>query len=465
MNEPPVGETVDTRYGLRRLIARGGMGLVFEAEHKFTRRVVALKLLSEELRAKKVARGRLLREAHALTTVRHPGFVEVLDAGVCSTHGPYVILEMLEGRTLDGILAARRRLSIEDCVQIGRQICAAIAFAHARGVVHRDVKPSNLFVSRTETGDEAVKLIDLGVASLGEQDIAPLGAKLTNAREVLGTPEYMAPEQLWGHGADARTDVYAIGMSLFECLTGEVPYSGAYPDVLVQVSNAHGPPSVHDKRPDVPPPLARVIETALEKDPGARFQSAFDLGHALVAASGFAPKSSTLLSTEVGEDGAPLDDDDPPEAALRLVRKKPPRSSGDRPSPPPTSHRRVSRVPFVTPVLLMPRKGKEAEARSEEMSADGMLVVAPIALPLGAPLRLRFASPRTGEMIELEASVRWIREARGRSALGVEFVNVPPLLRSVLAEYIASRSDLDAPLAKTREGEIGRAEDRQEERG
>jgi serine/threonine-protein kinase len=412
------------------------MGLVFEAEHRFTRRVVAIKLLPEDVRAKKVARGRLLREAHALTTVRHPGFVEVLDAGVCSTHGPYVVLEMLEGRTLDGILAARRRLSIEDSVQIGRQICDAIAYANGRGVVHRDVKPSNLFVARTEVGDETVKLIDLGVAAVAEPDGEPTGSKLTNAREVLGTPEYMAPEQLWGHPVDSRTDVYAIGMSLFECLTGEVPYTGSYPDVLVQVSNAKAPPDVRESRPDVPRALALVIETALEKDATSRFQSAIELGRALMAASGLAPRSSTLLSAPLGEDE---DDDDDPEAALRLVRKKAPspRRDGESSIPPPVSHRRVARAPFVTPVVLMQRNGDEAEARSEEISVDGMLVVAPVSLPLGAPLKLRFASPRTGEMIVLDATVRWTREARGRSALGVEFAALPPLLRSVVAEYIA----------------------------
>jgi serine/threonine-protein kinase len=436
VSEPPVGETVDKRYGLRRLIARGGMGLVFEAQHKFTRRVVAVKLLPEDLRAKKVARGRLLREAHALTTVRHPGFVEVLDAGVCSDQGPYVVLEMLEGRTLDGILAARRRLSIADTVQVGRQVCDAVAHAHAHGVVHRDVKPSNLFVARTELGEETVKLIDLGVAAVSEPELEPMDGKLTNAREVLGTPEYMAPEQLWGHGVDARTDVYAIGMSLFECLTGEVPYVGSYPEVLVQVSNADAPPSVRERRPDIPPALACVIETALEKEASSRFQSATELGRALLAASDLSPRPSALLVTSATDSTPPSDDDDP-EAPLRLVRKKAPRENGAHSSAPPVSHRRVARAPFVTPVVLLRPNEAEVEARSEEISVDGMLLVAPISLELGSRLKLRFASPRTGEMIILDGIVRWAREGRGRSALGVEFAKVPPVLRSVVAEYIA----------------------------
>jgi serine/threonine-protein kinase len=467
VTESLVGETVDTRYELRRLIAHGGMGLVFEAAHKFTRRVVALKLLPEVLRSQKEARGRLLREAHALTAVRHPGFVEVLDAGVCASLGPYVVLEMLEGRTLDGILAARRRLSIAEAVQIGRQVCDALAHAHARGIIHRDLKPSNVFLSRNEIGDEIVKVIDLGVAAVAQEQLADMDRKLTTAHEVLGTPEYMAPEQLWGRAIDARTDVYSIGMSLYECLTGDVPYTGHYPDVLVQVSNATTPPSVRDKRRDVPPALAVVIENALEKEAAARFQSAAELGRALMAASGLAPGPTTLL---VPTDEEPdSEQGGQPEPEIKLVKKKARRKTAgdergsgpsledppsgvsgdrvsavvtpDRPSAPQSGpgHKRLFlRAPYVTPVILVAAGGAAVEARSEEISEEGMLVLSPVHYDLGVPLAVRFASPITGEMIEIDASVRWTRDGRGKSAVGLEFVRVPPVLRRVVADYIAS---------------------------
>jgi eukaryotic-like serine/threonine-protein kinase len=413
------------------------MGLVFEAHHKFTRRAVALKLLLDEHRMEREPRRRLLREAHALATVRHPGFVEVLDAGVCADHGPYLVLEMLDGRTLDGILAARRRLSLADAVQIGRSVCSAIAHAHARGVIHRDLKPSNIFVARNEIGQETVKIIDLGVAAVDEEQLEHLDRKLTGVHEVLGTPEYMAPEQLWGQEIDERTDVYSIGMSLFECLTGDVPYTGSYPDVLVQVSNAAGPPDVRSKRPDISPAVAIVIENALEKDASARFQSAAELGRSLLAASGLAAGHSSVLS--LPSDELSIDGEEEPERAIQLIRKKDP-GEVDRPtlknSPP--SHRRMHiRAPYVTPVLLFSPTGSEIHARSEEISEEGMLVLTPLAFPLGSPLKLRFASPVTGEMISIESSVRWLREARGRSAMGVEFMNVPPVLRRVVADYIA----------------------------
>jgi eukaryotic-like serine/threonine-protein kinase len=441
VRESLVGEIVDTRYELRRLIARGGMGMVFEAHHKFTRRTVALKLLPEELRSQAEAHARLLREAHALTAVCHPGFVEALDAGVCAEQGPYLVLEMLEGRTLDGILAARRRLTLEDAVQVGRQICDAVAHAHLRGVVHRDIKPSNVFIARTEVGHETVKIIDLGVAALEAGQLAEHDSKLTTAHAVIGTPEYMAPEQLWGQGVDARTDVYAIGATLFECVTGETPYSGSYPEVLVRVSNATEPPSVGQRRPDVPAALAMVIEHALEKEAVARFQTAIELGRAIVAASGFPPRWSSLLAPSPGDPAAlraaPPGEPVPP---IPPVKKK---SRGDDEQPRggaagPPVRRRFLRAAYVTPVVIVTSDGAALDARSEEISEEGMLVVvAGSPVPLGAAVKARFASPMTGEMLTVDAGVRWTREARGRVAMGLEFQDAPPALRGAVARYIA----------------------------
>jgi serine/threonine protein kinase len=431
------------------------MGLVFEAHHKFTRRTVAVKLLPDGQRSSNEAHRRLLREAHALTTIRHPGFVEVLDAGVCDDYGPYVVLEMLEGRTLDGILAARRRLTLEDAVQLGRQVCDAVAHANGLGVIHRDIKPSNIFVARNEVGQETVKIIDLGVAAVAEDHLAQHDKKLTTAHEVIGTPEYMAPEQLWGHEVDARTDVYAIGMTLYECLTGEVPYTGAYPDVLVRVSNATEPPKVRDKRSDLPAAVATVIENALEKDASDRFQTAAELGRALLASSGLTARCSALLSGP-SENGAAQREgkEDEPARAIQLVKKKARRPESERrrapagsPASPrrdpsegqaPSHRRQFVRAPYVTPVLVKSPAGRESGARSEEISEEGMLVVSSLSLPLGASLELEFASPGSGDMIVVAASVRWTREGRGRTAMGVEFVDAPALLRGAVAGYIAT---------------------------
>ncbi len=460
VTESLLGAVVDVRYELRRLVARGGMGLVFEAHHKFTRRTVALKLLPDELRVHDEVHQRLLREAHALATVRHPGFVEVLDAGVCAVFGPYVVLEMLEGRTLEGILAARGRLSIENAIQLGRQVCEAVAHANARGVIHRDIKPSNVFVARTETGREAVKIIDLGVAAVAGTQLSAGDRKLTTAHAVIGTPEYMAPEQLYGQEIDARTDVYGIGMTLYECLTGEVPYAGTYPEVLVRVTNATEPPKLRANRADVPPAVAFAIETALENVPAERFRSAGELGRALVAASGLAPAWSTLLAPQPEREPDRSHDDS--ERPIKLIRKKVKVPEGDagapetpaagvRPSPPEGAaaaaqgpdgakvwRRQFARAPYVTPVRVVSPAGNELEARTEEISEEGVLVVAPTPLPIGAPVTLRFASPADGGAIVVSASVRWAREGRGRTAMGLEFINAPATLRGIVAKYIAT---------------------------
>jgi serine/threonine protein kinase len=363
---------------------------------------------------------------------------------VCGDHGPYVVLEMLEGRGLDGILAARRRLSVADTVLIGRRICSAIAHAHAHGVIHRDLKPSNIFVARNEIGEETVKIIDLGVAAVAEEQLEHLDRKLTKVHEVLGTPEYMAPEQLWGQPIDVRTDVYAIGMSLFECLTGDVPYAGAYPDVLVQVSNAPGPPEVREKRNDVPAALAIVIENALEKDKNARFPNAAELGRALVAAAaGVDLAPSSLLSVSAEDEDIVVDHGEAEDVerakTIQLVRRKEDGVSvpASGPHTSPAHRRQFVRAPYVTPVRVFSATGSEIHARSEEISEEGMLVLTPLSFPLGAPLRLQFASPGTGQMIQLSGTVRWLREARGRSAMGIEFVDIPPLLRRVVADYVA----------------------------
>jgi serine/threonine protein kinase len=428
-----VGGVVDTRYEVRRLIARGGMGLVCEAYHRFTRRAVAIKVLADHVRNMKEAQSRLLREALALTAVRHPGFVEVLDAGVCGTHGPYVAMEMLDGRSLDGILAARTRLPIADAVQVALQVCDTVAHAHARGVIHRDLKPANFFVARSETGQEVVKLIDLGVAAVAAEQLEQHDHKLTVAHEVLGTPEYMAPEQLWGRAVDARTDVYAIGMSLFECLTGDVPYNGTYPEVLVQVSNAPGPPKVRERRPDVPEALAGAIEMALEKEPSARFQTASALARALMATSGLAQARSDLLpplslAPEAGGERQSLR----PEPAIALVRKKPVKGAPEASS---AQARRFVRAPYVTPVLLVTAGGVETEGRCEEISEGGMLVVSSLALEGNSALELRFATPVAGDMVRVQANVRWATKGRGRCAMGLEFNGAPASLRGVISQY------------------------------
>jgi len=222
-----VGSVVDRRYRLKREIARGGAGAVFEAEHLYTSRPVAIKLLIAEQAEASESRQRLLLEARALSVARHPGIVLGLDAGETEDGTPYLVMELLEGRTLEGILAVRRRVAVADAVYIGMQLCDALAAAHERGILHRDIKPSNIFISRSESGREVTKIFDFGIARLPQQNL-----KITQQGAVLGTPEYMAPEQLLAQeDVDARCDIYALGVSLYEALAGTVPFEGNFGEV------------------------------------------------------------------------------------------------------------------------------------------------------------------------------------------------------------------------------------------
>ena len=230
-----VGDVVGDRYELRRELGQGAGGMVFEALHRFTHRSTAVKVVSPDVPRSLVAEqnARLIREARALAAVRHPGIVEVLDGGVLPDGSPFIVLEMLDGRTLEGLIAARGKLSREDAVAVGLQLCDSLDALHRAGVVHRDLKPGNVFVVRDRDGIERLKLLDFGIAQVKgtEQD------KLTGIGALIGTPAYMSPEQLLAIDVDHRADVYALGVTLFECLTGRLPYEGNYQAVLLQANN------------------------------------------------------------------------------------------------------------------------------------------------------------------------------------------------------------------------------------
>jgi serine/threonine protein kinase len=439
--EASVGSTVDGRYELRRVIAHGGVGVVFEAQQIFTRRTVAVKLVptrSIQTRAH-APRERLLREAHALSSVAHPGFVQVLDAGVCAAHGPYVAMEMLDGRPLDGLLASRGRLDLADAAAIGRQLCASMAHAHAHGIVHRDLKPATVFVARAASGAEVVKLIDLGLAELrGPSSVLP-DQRLTKSGELLGTPEYMAPERLMGQPGDARADIYSIAAVLFECLTGAPPFTGRFPQVLMKVGAATAAPSLKAARPDVSDAVAAVFARALALSPDKRFADAASFARALDTALGELPRATRL----VGDAGvssralAPL----PAETAaptVTLVAEAPsPVRRGPPPLPNPApKERRFMRAPFVTPVRLVDGHGHPLEGRSEDISVGGLLFITSRACAVGHHVEVSLAIPGTGQHATLMAVVRWVGPTRDKTAIGLAFTSLPDDVMRHVQTYV-----------------------------
>lgn len=392
-------ELVDHRYELTREAGRGGMCVVYEAHNRFTGRVVALKRLLPEVARSADVRARLLQEARALGMVRHPNVVDVHDAGE-TPQGPYLAMEMLSGRSLEGMLAARGSLTIAEVVEIARQSAAALAAVHAVGIVHRDVKPGNLLIVESEQRRRVVKLIDLGLAQMPES--AATSNKITRTATILGTPEYLPLEILTASVPfSTATDVYSLGVTLYECLTGTVPFPGNYAAVLRQ-SATSDPMPVLARRNDVPAAFAAVVDKALARDPAARYPDARAMGVAIEAAC-----------------------------------------SEQRPEPKPAAPaslgpRRFARVPFITPVRVRFDQGM-LEGRSEDLSEAGLMVLLPVPLPEGSTVQLRFTLPRTGEVVGCTAVARWVRTREARAcAVGLELLDVSSRVRAAIADYVRS---------------------------
>ena len=426
-----IGTIVDRRYLLKREIARGGAGAVFEAEHIYTKRSVALKLLVPEQRTAAEPRARLLREALALSAARHPGVVAALDAGETEDGTPYLVLELLEGRSLEGILAVRRRIGPADVAWVGAAICEALAAAHRRGIIHRDIKPSNVFVARDEQGREVVKVFDFGVARVPSEK-----NKLTQDGALLGTPEYMAPEQLLAREVDGRTDLYAVGVTLYECLAGVVPFEGNFGEVLLKSSTEPVPP-LRQRAPEVTAELAAVIERALAREPDARFTDALALAQALRKAAPSAAPGS-LLGIKQGPPPIPIR----PNAAAAATATAPERASvpGEArpipvPPPLPATRRRFPRAPYVTPVRIIHGE-MVLDGRSEDVSVGGLLVLAPQAFEQAQLVMVRFALPMTGRVIEIAATARWVKAAGVRGAVGLQFSSLPAEAHEVIDRYV-----------------------------
>ena len=281
-----VGETLDGRYRVLRLLGEGGMGRVYEGEHLLIERRVAIKVLREDFTRRADVVERFRREAKSASRIGHPNIVDVLDFGEAPSGASYFVMELLQGEDLADVLARLSKLPPERAVLIAFQCCHALAAAHDKGVIHRDMKPENVFLVEREGAADFVKLVDFGVAKMSERDaLQDDGGKLTRTGVIFGTPEYMSPEQAAGHAPDHRADIYALGITLYELLTGRVPFEGAsFMSVLTKHANKALPP-LRELNPDVSvsPELEAVVLRALNKDREARYQTMREMALALEA--------------------------------------------------------------------------------------------------------------------------------------------------------------------------------------
>ena len=260
------GDTLD-HYRLERTVARTGMATLFKATDMRDGRQVAIKVPHAEMEADPVLVERFRREQEIGQELDHPGVVKTFDGEARSRL--YMVIEWVDGRLLRAILNEERRLPIERAVNFALQILDALDTMHKQGVVHRDLKPENIMVD----AEDRIKLIDFGIAL--REDARRL--TFVDMSPTLGTPDYISPEQVKGQRGDQRSDIYSLGVMLYEMLTGEPPFTGPNPLAVMNERLLHDPEPARKRRPEISPELNEILNRALERDPRRRYQTASEM--------------------------------------------------------------------------------------------------------------------------------------------------------------------------------------------
>lgn len=270
------GEVLASKYKIERELGDGGMGQVFVAENLAIGRHVAVKVLKPELLVDEAFRKRFQKEAEAIAAIEHPNVVGFLDLVVGDP--TFLVMEFVAGPTLANELRSDQKLPFLRAAELARRLCWGLDAAHRAGVIHRDVKPSNIILAPDAEFGEQPKLIDFGVAKTASK---PADIALTRHGQIVGTPHYMSPEQITGIDVDARSDVYALGCVLYHMVSGRPPFIGLEEYQILQQHVERTAPAVSTLVPEVPSALDKILQRALAKDPAARFESMQDMARAL----------------------------------------------------------------------------------------------------------------------------------------------------------------------------------------
>lgn len=296
------GIVIDEKYRLDALIDQGSFGAVYKGRHLTLERPVAVKLLAATLQTDETSIARFQREGISACRLTHPNAVSVLDFNVTEGGLPYLVMELLEGRPFDKELLEFGPLEPRRAAEILVPVCQVLAEAHAQGIVHRDVKPQNIFLHYGRLG-EVVKVLDFGIAKMVGQSV--MNERITTEGSIVGTPAYMAPERLSDGPYDGRSDVFSVGVVLYEALTGRrpfVPNRGNLLD-LMRLENRRPPPALHELRPEMPPELDQISKRVLADDPEER-PDAQTLATWLAEATGL-PLVAAPAEPEMDQDPAP----------------------------------------------------------------------------------------------------------------------------------------------------------------
>lgn len=303
-----IGRVFDNRYQITELIGRGGMGSVYKAIHIAMNQVVALKVMARSLTTDEKQVQRFYQEAKASSRLKHPNTIKVFDFGKSEDGNLYLAMEYLEGISLGTLLRQEKVLPVRRAIHIAKQVCKSLGEAHMNGLVHRDLKPDNVFICKVYGEEDFVKVLDFGISKFLEGD--PDHENLTQSGLVCGTPLYISPEQALGRSLDGRADLYALGVILYEMVSGRPPFRGDTPIALVMKHIHDKPPPMKEHNPKlvVPDSLNNLIMRLLEKDRTKRPATAEEVIKALEAieaAGGFpeVPSKEVIYTDVIGKPG------------------------------------------------------------------------------------------------------------------------------------------------------------------
>ena len=325
--DPLIGMLIQDRYRIESLVAKGSMGVIYKATQEAIGRTVAIKVMHGYLVNDEESMKRYHKEAKAASRLNHPNITAVYDFGVLASGQPYIVMDLLTGKALADVLQQRGQLTVGQTLMVFNQICQALNEAHSRGVVHRDIKPENIVIEEMPDGKNiVVKVVDFGIATFAAEGEDTIG-KITKTGTVCGSPFYMSPEQCDAGKVDQRSDLYSLGIVLFECLTGKVPFESKDIYLVLSMQVKDPPPRLSKMRSDIEfsPEMEMFVAKSLAKDPDARYQSAQEFWEGLAAAATgggkrqptqeFQRQSATPMSNPPQEE--PID----PEALRRKIQE------------------------------------------------------------------------------------------------------------------------------------------------
>ncbi|MBV9946482.1 MAG: protein kinase, partial [Myxococcales bacterium] len=297
-DDPLVGRALPGGYLILELVGIGGMGRVYRAEQTNLGRTVAVKIIHPHLVGEENAAARFITEARAASRLNHPNSVGIIDFGKSPDGQLYLVMEFLRGRDLARVTYEDGPLAFRRIVDVLRQTLAALAEAHSQNIVHRDLKPENIVLEPVRSGGDFVKVVDFGLAKMRAETAAP---GITSPGIVCGTPEYMSPEQARGDPLDARSDLYAVGVILYQLLTGRLPFEAESPTQVVLAHLTQPPKDPRQVAPErnIPAPLVEVVLKALEKDARDRYQDSDEYAAALADAQAKIEDRASLRTSAV----------------------------------------------------------------------------------------------------------------------------------------------------------------------